>query len=347
MAQHLQDERNTLVFPEFFVTTYLISDHDNDCELTVRGNGKLFYVRISSSGLQNSPNVLKKYLKYLEVLRSGEEQVDGVFDDEFYEWVIQLFTPLFEQLAPPSNSASGRVTLQDYLFPTYFVCALKALNDEIAPCRLETRKTGRMPPGVQLRQEIHDDLKTWTTIFHPVDVESSPFSSAYALRAGPKKVLVDDGKTPRFFKAFSAGAPFHAIAELQAYRRIAKADLASNVRVCRLHGVVQNENGLLMGMLLTHIEHATTLSMASWPDTPFSLKQLWVNQLSETLTQLHQAGLVWGDAKPGNVLIDVANDAWIVDFGGGYTEGWVEREKAGTIEGDLEGMANIAAWIMR
>lgn len=37
---------------------------------------------------------------------------------------------------------------------------------------------------------------------------------------------------------------------------------------------------------------------------------------------------------PGNIVIDAAFEAWIVDFGGIYVEGFVEREKAGTEEGN-------------
>jgi len=54
---------------------------------------------------------------------------------------------------------------------------------------------------------------------------------------------------------------------------------------------------------------------------------------------------VWGDAKPENVLIDGSDDVWIIDFGGGYTQGFVEKEKAGTAEGDLQGLDNIMKYV--
>lgn len=34
-------------------------------------------------------------------------------------------------------------------------------------------------------------------------------------------------------------------------------------------------------------------------------------------------------------------DAWVIDFGGGFTQGWVQRENAGTVEGDSQGLAKI------
>jgi tRNA A-37 threonylcarbamoyl transferase component Bud32 len=61
----------------------------------------------------------------------------------------------------------------------------------------------------------------------------------------------------------------------------------------------------------------------------------------ETVTQLHRAGIIWGDAKAENVLIARDSNAWITDFGGGYTRGWVDEGKAGTLEGDLQGVAKI------
>lgn len=51
--------------------------------------------------------------------------------------------------------------------------------------------------------------------------------------------------------------------------------------------------------------------------------------------------------KASNILVDTAGDAWVIDFGGGYTEVWVERERAGTIEGDLEGLRAIMGFLTR
>ncbi|KAK1948708.1 hypothetical protein LY78DRAFT_39560, partial [Colletotrichum sublineola] len=52
-------------------------------------------------------------------------------------------------------------------------------------------------------------------------------------------------------------------------------------------------------------------------------------------------GIIWGDVKAENVLIDREDNAWIIDFGGSYTPGWVDKEKAGTLAGDAQGLAKI------
>ncbi|KAJ5420206.1 hypothetical protein N7465_002725 [Penicillium sp. CMV-2018d] len=56
-------------------------------------------------------------------------------------------------------------------------------------------------------------------------------------------------------------------------------------------------------------------------------------------------GIIWGDAKAANVLIDANEDAYLIDFGGGYTKGWVEKEKSSSTEGDLQGLENIKRYL--
>jgi hypothetical protein len=51
--------------------------------------------------------------------------------------------------------------------------------------------------------------------------------------------------------------------------------------------------------------------------------------------------IVWGDAKTANVLIDKKDDAWLIDFGGGNTEVWIDEELWDTKEGDLQALEKI------
>ncbi len=61
----------------------------------------------------------------------------------------------------------------------------------------------------------------------------------------------------------------------------------------------------------------------------------------------HAAGIVWGDVKAQNVLIDGDDNAWIIDFGGGYTGGWVDKKVAGTVQGDVAGLAKLKEFIFQ
>lgn len=54
-----------------------------------------------------------------------------------------------------------------------------------------------------------------------------------------------------------------------------------------------------------------------------------VSQIRETVNELHAIGVIWGGGRSANVVVDGADDAWLVDFGGGgFTSGWVDDELA-------------------
>jgi serine/threonine protein kinase len=74
-----------------------------------------------------------------------------------------------------------------------------------------------------------------------------------------------------------------------------------------------------------------------------ALRQKWAAQIRDTLAVLHSLGILWLDIKTDNVLIDDDGDAVVLDFGGGNTVGWVDHDKYGTMEGELQGLAKIMA----
>ncbi|KHO10651.1 TPR repeat-containing protein [Metarhizium robertsii ARSEF 23] len=114
--------------------------------------------------------------------------------------------------------------------------------------------------------------------------------------------------------------------------------------ICRLHGVVRDGNGLA-GMLFTWINNKGVLSKARANQSSVELRRRWATQISDTVHILHDRNIIWGDAKAENILIDMDDNAWIIDFGGSYTLGWVDAEKAGTVEGDLQGLSKILSII--
>lgn len=62
---------------------------------------------------------------------------------------------------------------------------------------------------------------------------------------------------------------------------------------------------------LSEIMSATSIQKNNWPQ-----------QISNAVMALHEASVIWGDAKAGNVLIDVeSKNAILIDFGGGTTKG--------------------------
>ncbi|KAI1099213.1 hypothetical protein F4804DRAFT_349567 [Jackrogersella minutella] len=78
---------------------------------------------------------------------------------------------------------------------------------------------------------------------------------------------------------------------------------------------------------------------------PRERREKWAAQIRETVDQLHDIGVVWGDGKTSNVIIDNNDDAWLIDFGGGWTEGWVDEELDDTVEGDEQVVRNIVKFL--
>ena len=67
--------------------------------------------------------------------------------------------------------------------------------------------------------------------------------------------------------------------------------------------------------------------------------------MAHTLQYLHAQHIIRGGGKLDHVVIDSHKDAYIVDFGGGYTQGWVDKELADTVEGDLQALGSITKYL--
>lgn len=129
--------------------------------------------------------------------------------------------------------------------------------------------------------------------------------------------------------------------ELDMLFKIGSFQYAAILRVPRLRGLVQTPDGRVIGFLEEYIPSLDNSELSSLRDIEDASsiahvrRQKWALQVQETVDLLHQIGVTWGDGKASNVLINSdSDDAWIVDFGGGWTDGWVEPELSGTVEGD-------------
>ncbi|KAI0147712.1 hypothetical protein GGR57DRAFT_242937 [Xylariaceae sp. FL1272] len=137
--------------------------------------------------------------------------------------------------------------------------------------------------------------------------------------------------------------------EVTAFQKITDACQSKHcrapMRVPRLLGYVRHdEKGHIIGLLrewvagrsLRHVDIATTLVQR---------RQKWALQVRDTVEQLHEIGVVWGDGKAGNVVVDEKDEAWLIDFGGGWSDGWVDREVAGTRDGDEQAVRSIVKFL--
>jgi len=324
--------------------------NDDDTYFAFRRNGKAFYIHVLPSQFVDSPMTKEKWQSYLAVIRSGEDatvtQDTDIYEDAILDWVAQPFEPLFAELAP--NPTSGaKLTLANYLWPDSFYLVLDVVCEERRPRHVEGKRPPYRPASLWLGDEIVDDVETWTALYDAAGIVLSADDPESAFFERPSKVLIDNETTACFLKECNSAAQTKN--ELEVYKKMAISNLDPELRVCRLHGVVSDENGAFFGLLLTYIDHkAGPLSNRVDPTEPdVALRTRWANPVEVAVSALHAAGIVWGDVKAENVLIDGDDNAWIIDFGGGYTRGWVDEKIAGTVQGDVTGLAKLKEFIFQ
>ncbi len=328
--------------------------------LDIQLNLARFNIFVESSDFTNSPARYAEFEKYFAYLFAENHHDPGVFVeenqpdeidlDECFDWAVAPCLAEFERLSPAlPPTAPGDLTLAHFIATSAFCCDLIAADDvlvagEVKPDPLGDEQT---PPA-----SLNDDNTptTWTTSFpsfrtkevsvicedpaDPLDSNSS------RVRIGEKELTFLQGLGPdsELLKK-----------DLAVYEKIAAAKFEPEVRTSRVYGVVRNEKDQLVGYLLHVIEKRKPLIFALGRDTPSDVKERWADQIRFSVSALHGAGVVWGDANPHNVLIDKNSDAWIVGFMGGYRgkeDAQVGKEEAST-ETDLEGLDGILEFIDR
>lgn len=356
-------------FHIMWVVHEAVFDPDSEIRVEVHHTRAHFNICYNGDLLAASPSLLELHREDYRRLHSDEEVHRGA-SCEVWPRLVKPFEQFMTQLIPPRTESTG--DLHSYLYPASFI--LEARVDETGNIQPQIREVlSRQefwPPGDSveaafIKPHLSPLLDTNPKIYSSRQIQVLTHTSALL----PSRVLVD-GAT-YFFKAWSGRETGYY--ELQAYTKI-RADDAANpplladVRICRLHGlVIDNPNDVLqhfdvdpngeenhpphsrlVGLLLTDIDSDGTLAeLGPWSDRTNEDRLRWAQQIRHAVGRLHAAGVVWADAKPENVLVDMAGDAWLVDFGGSYTRGWVDEDKRETVEGGLQGLGRIEEWLVR
>lgn len=336
--------------------------------IEVKIHGTTLRIRICPEKFQNSPTRLDEFTQYLEILQldlegewfSEEEEQEEEDDvqgdgasltqrrplldlslDGCYEWAVRPFLPPMEEIAPRPDDAT-RITLQHFFSGESFEGSLEAVDETLLPGTIHARDEMENIAG---NTEI-----LWKTTSSPIfqtrQVEVLSDDSAYILMDEPTRVRVQGKEL--FFKAFQDPDDSIGAHEVLTLEKISKASFdPQEVRTSSLYGIVQDDKSHVIGLLMHHIQVDDTLyGKVIEPESLDSdVKDKWKRQVTGTVEALHRAGIVWGDAKASNILVDTAGDAWVTDFGGGHTKGWVDRDKAGTVEGDLQGLRAIIDFV--
>jgi serine/threonine protein kinase len=128
-------------------------------------------------------------------------------------------------------------------------------------------------------------------------------------------------------------------------REVSTLRYCSHPNIVQLIGLVEADNhqAKIEGMLIEYIDNAR--SLRDIPDISTQECERWTGQIKEAVHYLHHEGLVWGDAKAANVLVRQNADAVLIDFGCGFTSGWVDAANQDTASGDLQGSERIISFM--
>lgn len=146
-----------------------------------------------------------------------------------------------------------------------------------------------------------------------------------------------------FFKPVDPGQPQPTKREIELLHKINTQGLADKFRVPKIEALVgwQDSNIETMGFLLTAIDDPVPLTKLLDSEVDESKRLKWAKETEKIIKTLHDNGIIWGDAKADNFLVDRHNQLWIIDFGGSFTEGWVDEDLKETWEGDDMGLERI------
>ena len=329
------------------------SERNTDVQLNLYVSDQHFRIDLFTANFEASQRVLKEYLlhvehsdpEYIPPLPDNPDEDDMVDPiDEFYEWATKPFLPLFREI--PLLDKDRVYTLQDCLFPKQLRYTLQLAGEELVPTPLDSTASGR-PVGALLPPSKKPN-KSLFPVYRPNDIHVTLSDDAVALPPQPGKVYIE-GRNECFLKIINPGDVGMTVRELSTYTKIHSAGLGDDVYVSKLLGIVEDEQtSRTVGLLLLYIECENKTLLCARRNAGYaSQREKWLHQITNSVHELHKHEIVWGDAKPDNVLIDRRSDAYLIDFGGGYTKRWVDKELVNTAKGDLQGLQRIKEYILK
>ncbi|KAF9694092.1 hypothetical protein EKO04_008003 [Ascochyta lentis] len=256
------------------------------------------------------------------------------------KWLLKGLTDIIAEYAPPNRAPEPSSLYDWYHGPTYFYSlAVKSgglVSELLEDCDEQDARIEKLSPRMKMPQYIQKIDVPW------IDAKDLTVQSEvdFPEPAHPGKVMNKQGEI-FFFKPVVAADPGPIKREISTLQKLAELDL--DIKVPRLLGFVAFENSKTdaMGFLLNYIEESVPLTKLLEASVSETKRANWSKKCKEYVDTLHKHGIIWGDAKADNFMVDKRGELWIIDFGGSYTEGWVDPELSDTLEGDEQGLEKI------
>jgi serine/threonine protein kinase len=307
--------------------------------ITIMYRGKCFHVSLlppSSLDTIEGPLISK-----FDSMDDEDEDETLAIQEEIEIIVYKAGGPIWTQLAPPLPDGPEPSDLHSVLYPETFSFRFITNNgkaelipQETEEARYHDRFGMKIVNDIGLPQYSSKDIRVLETLVGQGYI-------AQVLVEG-KEMCCKSGD-----EAFWQGIE----REFNCLCKVARSHLANSIRVPRLLGLVTSaETGMIIGILEEYILTGVLSDLRELEDEGMEAsterRKKWGAQVRETVDLLHEIGVIWGDGKPHNVLIHKeTDDAWVIDFGGSYTEGWVDEELMETLEGDEQAVGRILKFL--
>jgi serine/threonine protein kinase len=305
--------------------------------ITILYHGKRFHISLlppSSPDTVEGPLILK----FDSIDDEGEDQVLAV-QKEIETIVYKAGESVWDRLAPPVPNGMELSDLHSLLYPETFPFRFvtndgkaELIPHEIDQAMYHDRFGMKIVNDIGLPQYSSKDVLVLDTLVGEGYIAK--------VSAGGKEMCCKSSDEV-FWQAMER--------EFDCLRKVARSHLANLIRVPRLLGLITSaETGVVVGILEEYIPTGTLSDLGELREKEVSPERIkkWAAQIRETVTLLHEIGVVWGDGKPHNILIhEETDEAWLIDFGGSYTDGWVDEKLMETVEGDEQAVGKIMEFL--
>ncbi|KAG5748479.1 hypothetical protein H9Q70_008855 [Fusarium xylarioides] len=331
----------------------LCSGRGDEISLYIRWNDARLVVNLNRCQLKPAvPPVENSFIdKYTQACDADDIEEAEALSDKIFDAIVDAGRDIFDRLAPPP--APGDTLSQDLhtlLFPKEYFFSFETLNGKTevlrkdSGARQDSILLGRSGQPFHLNIEENCNLPAYST--KEVHVIENFLNAGYIAR------VQVEGKE-MCSKAGDSKGEDAAQRELNCLWKITKSPHAAAIQVPKLLGLITTpENGKTIGFLEEYIpvseawELSTLGSIDDVSAIDESRRKKWLSQVRNTVDLLHKIGITWGGGKASNVLIHrETDDAWVIDFGGGWTEGWVDEELSGTVKGDNVAVRKIMEYL--
>lgn len=335
------------------IDVYQIHGGDGDgADIIFNFNGKRIAVSVFP---QNDDPVQDRLIHLIDRIATDdveEDEYDGL-EDEILEVILNAGRPVFKAQATPQIEPETSRDLHSIIYPPTAHFQLIGTSDNVIITPIKASEAYTLSAddsnydGAEAEEvELGVDLalpcfSSRTILCTEVFVEGAGHVASHVLVEG----------TEMFCKALgSAGGLIDTsvgreLGCLQDIRNSLSPQRDFTIRIPHLLGYARHaDSNRIIGFLRQWIPGQRLRGM-DVPKLSVQRRQKWMTQIRQSIHALHSKGVVWGDGKASNVIVDERDDAWLVDFGGGWTEGWVSEDLADTMEGDEQAISRIEQFL--